>query len=186
MDKEFINHLLAQIDVMETECGEYDGESDQIINEHEYIAEAEIILKMLAIGSGVRDAMGKAFEKRFQAASLSPAQREEKLTRLTESLEAQQRLQLRLNIKLKIQSRKIDVETVNFLLWQADLMNTSCNFNEGMEGEYSSEARGIAKLLAEGVDFRIALKRVFDERFWEGCLDSRRENVEELLKKISS
>jgi hypothetical protein len=75
------------------------------------------------------------------------------------------------------------------LLWRADLMNTCCTVNEGMENEYDGEARNIVERIAKGEDPRNAIIAVFNEYFWWGCLleDSRKKaGLDRLIMEIES
>ncbi len=73
-------------------------------------------------------------------------------------------------------------------LHQHDLMNTSCNVNEGMEDEYLNQAKDIVRHLGEGVPLRDALLKAFDHWFWEGCLleDHRQACLEAVLASLSA
>ncbi|RYF80300.1 MAG: hypothetical protein EOO29_14380 [Comamonadaceae bacterium] len=61
-------------------------------------------------------------------------------------------------------------DQINDLLWRFDPMNTGCNVNEEMEGEYASLARDISQALSAGAAPRQAVLNAFDQAFWEGCL----------------
>lgn len=54
-----------------------------------------------------------------------------------------------------------------------DPMGTCCNVNEGMEDEYAGEARHIVEQLETGIPIRDAVKKTFDQWFWEGCLEEK-------------
>ena len=186
MDKEFLNHILVQIDVMQTGCGCFDGH--EVVKEFEYMPEAEAIVGLLAGGAGAREAVERAFEPRFDAARLPLAEREEHLAVLAGELQAQQRLEVLRCARPVLQGGWLDSMAMSLLLWQADLMGTGCNIQEGMADEYSSEADEIAGLLASGMEFRAALEQVFDERFWEGCLQEERRSpgLRTLLDAVDS
>lgn len=186
MDKEYLNHMLVQLDVMQTGCGCFDGH--EVIKEFEYMPEAEAIVQLLAGGADARDAVTQAFEPRFDAAGLPLAEREEHLAALASELQAQQRLAVLRRARPALQGGRMDSMAMNLLLWQADLMGTGCNIQEGMADEYSSEAHEITGLLASGMEFRAALEQVFDERFWEGCLQEARRSpsLQALLSTVDS
>ena len=186
MDKEFLNDILVQMDIMQTGCGCFDGL--KVSGEFEYLPEAQTIVQQRANGSSAREAVTQAFAARFDAAKLSPEQREEHLVQLTEKLEEQDRLEVFRQLKPVLVNRRMDVNTMSLLLWQADLMGTGCNIQEGMADEYSSEADEITGLLASGMEFRAALEQVFDERFWEGCLQEARRSpsLQALLSTVDS
>ena len=55
-------------------------------------------------------------------------------------------------------------------LWEIDPMRTSCNVNPDMETEYWSQARDIIDALDSGKSPDDAVTEVFDDYFWEACL----------------
>lgn len=59
------------------------------------------------------------------------------------------------------------------MLHDLDPMGTCCRLNLDMEDEYASEAPHIARLLDSGVPLRDAVCQVFDEWFWDDCLQNR-------------
>ena len=171
MDAPFLNHILVQLDIMQTGCGWLEG--SEVMGELEYMPEAQAILQLLATGNMAREAVTQAFAARFDAAQLAPAKREEYLLQLTETLEVQQRLDVYRNLNPVLLNEPLDANTMSLLLWQADLMRTGCNVQEWMTDEYSDEAYEIIKLLDSGMNFPTALNQVFDEYFWAGCLQSK-------------
>ena len=186
MDKEFLNDILVQMDIMQTGCGSFDGL--EVIGEFEYLPEAQTIVQQRANGSSAREAVTQAFAARFDAAKLSPEQREEHLVQLTEKLEEQDRLEVFRQLKPVLVNQRIDVNTMSLLLWQADPMGTCCNMNEGMSNEYYSIADGIVELLDSGERFEIALDKVFEESFWEQCLQAehRVARVQSLVNNVNA
>lgn len=64
-------------------------------------------------------------------------------------------------------------QRLEYLLHDLDPMGTCCRLNLDMEDEYRSEAPRIASLIEAGVPLRDAVCQVFDERFWEDCLQER-------------
>lgn len=59
------------------------------------------------------------------------------------------------------------------MLHDLNPMGTCCRLNLDMEDEYASEAPHIALLLDGGVTLRDAVCQVFDEWFWDDCLQNR-------------
>ncbi|MBF5007243.1 hypothetical protein [Diaphorobacter caeni] len=186
MDKEFLNHILVQADVLQTGCGCFDGQ--EVTGELEYIREAEAMLHLTASGLSSHDAVEQAFGPRWDAANTSATQRTAQLVELTELFDSQKRLEAFRQILPQLPEGGMDATTMNLLLWQADLMGTCCNVQEGMSDEYGSEADEIVALLASGIDFPQALNQVFDGRFWSGCLqsESRLPDVQSLIGKVQA
>lgn len=185
MDLNIIKDTIEYMDVME--LGEV-LDFEKIFQESDYLAEAEMIFKSLQENKNMRDAVADAFAEKFKKAKIEPAKQETHVQQMTEVLEAMQRLQQRMKIKPKLDGKPIDAETLNLLLWQADLLRTSCNLNEGMEDEYAREAREIVELMAEGMNFRDALEQSFNDWFWEGCLQepSRQANLQQFLQAVDA
>lgn len=185
MDLKIIKDTIEYMDVME--LGEV-LDFEKTFQESDYLAEAEIIFKRLQEKKNMRDAVADAFSEKFKNAKIELAQQETHVQHMTEVLEAMQRLQQRMKIKPKLDGKPIDAETLNLLLWQADLLRTSCNLNEGMEDEYAREASEILELMAEGMNFRDALEQSFNDWFWEGCLQepSRQANLRQLLQAVDA
>lgn len=73
-------------------------------------------------------------------------------------------------------------------LHQHDPMNTCCSVNDGMEDEYTSQAKDNVRHLSEGEPLRDALIRTFDHWFWEGCLleEHRQSSLVALLASLSA
>lgn len=185
MDLKIIKDTIEYMDMMD--LGKV-LDFEKTFEENDYLAEAELILKRLQEGRGMRDAVTEAFAEKFKNAKLAPEQQEAHVQHMTAVLEEMQRLQQRMQIKPKLDGKPMDAETLNLLLWQADLLRTTCNLNEGMENEYEREAREIIELMAEGMEFREALEQSFNDWFWEGCLQepSRQENLQQLLQAVDT
>lgn len=181
-----LSDALVDVDAIQTGCGAYDGE--EVIKKFEYAAEAEAILTLLQTGASFSDAISQALAERFEAAKISAIQRKMYGERITKDLASMLRLEQRMHFKPQLKSKNLDAETINVLLWQADLIHTYCNLNEGMENEYDEEARQIEALMSDGMDFRSALMQSFDECFWEGCLkeECRQANLTQLLQCIDA
>ena len=66
-------------------------------------------------------------------------------------------------------------------------MGTGCNVQEGMSGEYYSAAEATIALRATGLALEPALRQVFDEQFWPGCLqaDHRQAHLQTLLQTVA-
>ena len=81
----------------------------------------------------------------------------------------------------------MNVDAISQLLWQLDPMNTCCNVNEGMEDEYWSQAREIARRLEQGETPRAAIIATFDFWFWEDCLlsDERLPLLEQMVSALA-
>lgn len=69
-----------------------------------------------------------------------------------------------------------------------DPMRTGCSANNGMEDEYDSEAREIARRLHAGEPLLDAVKQTFDARFWPGCLEeaNRSPGLNQLVTAIQA
>lgn len=82
----------------------------------------------------------------------------------------------------------MNADRLSEILCQADLMDTGCAAQPDMRDEYWSQARDTAELLGQGMQARQALVRVFEEHFWEGCLEAqqRQEKLARVLKAIGS
>ena len=186
IDIETLNFILVQMDVMETGCASL--EHPERMNELEYMEEASSILQRLAAGESTSQAAALAFERRLDASELSAEARQARLDAVAEELEAQQRLEVQRKLIPSLPHGQMDTEAMTLLLWQADLMGTGCNLQEGMADEYASEAEEIVELTAAGMDFQVAVEQVFDERFWPECLRStdRKKRMKSLLQAVKA
>ena len=185
MDTDFLNHILVQMDIAQTGCGWFDG--TEIVGEFEYLNEAETIVQLLASGSPAQQAVSQAFAARFDAANLPPEQRQAHIAQLSRELQTQQRLQVLRTMKPRLPGPLLDVSTLSLLLWQTDPMGTGCNVQEGLSGEYYSAAEATIALRATGLALEPALRQVFDEQFWPGCLqaDHRQAHLQTLLQTVA-
>lgn len=190
MNKFDLNNRIYQTYVFDDEPEHEENNSTPCIEENDdnniYISEAKTIVTMLDAGATVSNAVRHAFEKRFSSAAFTDAQREEKIQKIIQCVEQQQEVDARRDITQRLNGNQINLHNLTLLLWDVDVMNTSCNYNIGMDDEYESEAKSIIELLDAGVEFLPALVQVFGHWFGVNLTKSHREGAEQLLQRIEN